>query len=114
MEKYIDYTEAKDVPRETAVDVVENFVHGFSRDHTCLNVSTWSVNHSVEPNVEVNFVDGKYQMTTTKPIEAGEELFMDYEKFVFSEYYTEEFCEKYEIRDVRKIALTAANEEHRL
>ena len=101
---------AKGVPHETIIDVVQNFVHGFSSDQVCLNASTWSVNHSADPNVKVELSDGKYRVIVLRPMKAGDEIFMDYKHFVMGDFYVKDFCGGAKITDVKTIALTATAE----
>jgi len=106
IENYVKLIVSKGHSRETVVDLIENFMHGFPSDHVCLNCSTWTVNDSAEPNCKVELKDGKYCVITLRPIAAGEELFMDYAKFSMGDFYAKEFCDKNEISEVRTICLS--------
>ena len=78
---------------------------------TCLNITTWSTNHSSLPNVKKELVvDGPdlkaIKFVAVADIMTGDELLIDYREFNFPHFF-KEFAAKNSFWDVRSIIIGA-------
>lgn len=116
LEKYIELSEAEGGhDRKTVLDLFEHFIYGFDGVRSCLNVSTWTVNHgdNVADGLNVDVVEktypgggAAYVGEAMTDIKVGEELYMDYRKFKLPEFYLA-FTKQNGISDVRTATLEA-------
>lgn len=98
LEKYIMLMEREGgFPRAAVLHLYEHFMYGFDKVVSCLNVSTWTINHADSRagglNTEVDFKDA--HLLDGRPayvcrsfgVKNGDELFMDYARFALPDFY---------------------------
>lgn len=107
LEKYISLAQQEGgYCREEILKVFQHFVYGFDGEVCCLNVCTWTVNHAdpdsappsalnlrVLPQTRIsptkNEPERTYCAVATTDIHSGEELHMDYRRFLLPRFYVE-------------------------
>jgi len=122
-EKYIALAEKEGgYSREEVLKVFEHFMYGFDGVTSCLNVTSWTINHAdesfkhptplnmcVEERSRGWFRREKtYAAVAASDIAAGEEMHIDYRRFKLPAFYTN-FCrtQKVPYGDVRAETLKA-------
>lgn len=116
LEKYIELAKAEGgYTREEILHYYEHFMYGFDGRVSCLNVSTWTVNHGDKIEDGLNIVVEEQELPggakalagrALKDILLNEELYMDYRKFKLPEFYME-YTQKHGFKDVRTATLEA-------
>jgi len=132
LEKYIALMQSEGgFSRKEVLHLFEHFVYGFDGEVCCLNVSTYTVNHSDSPktglNTKVVFRDVNDTLTlgqdgdpkqkqfkatkalvgeVVKDIAIGDELFIDYRRFRLPQFYLD-FTKKHCYPDVRTAVMVA-------
>lgn len=116
LEKYIELSMSEGgYSREEILDYYEHFMYGFDGHVSCLNVSTWTVNHGDNVEDGLNVVVEEKELPggakalsgrALKDILLNEELYMDYRKFKLPDFYIE-YTQKHGFKDVRTATLQA-------
>jgi len=115
LEKYIDLAKSEGgYSRQEILTFYEHFMYGIDGKVTCLNTSTWTVNHG-EAGAGMNvLIEEKplpggelaYVGTAQVDIIRGDELYNDYRLFKIADFYTA-YTQKHGYKDVRTATLEA-------
>jgi len=105
-------------PRDAVLKLFEHFMYGFDKVVSCLNVSTWTINHAESPEGGLNcIVDFKgARLPDGRPayvcrscgVRTGAELFMDYTKFALPDFYLA-YTKRHGYDDVQTATLKAVH-----
>merc|ERR1712070_1075670 len=121
LEKYIMLMEREGgFPRDVVLNLYEHFMYGFDRKVSCLNVSTWTINHAESKagglNTQVDFKgarlpDGRpAYVCRSFGVKNGDELFMDYSRFALPDFYLA-YTKRLGFDDVQTATLKAVHGE---
>jgi len=116
LEKYISLAISEGgYTRQDILTYYEHFMYGFNGVVSCLNVSTWTVNHAgtAEDGLNIRVQEKRlpdgtmaYEGICVKDVAEGDELYMDYRRFKLPDFFVE-FTNSHGFGDVRKNTLTA-------
>ena len=107
LDKFVEYAIAKGFSKDTSLALIADFVGGTNTDECFICNSSHVINHSATPNAIHELKNGAYCITACANIEAGDELFCDYNKYEMPDFYLKEFCVKNGITDLKTCALAA-------
>lgn len=94
-EYLLDYVGNR-IPTSVADDMPSRYLFELDKEWTIDGSPRWNtaryINHSCNPNVEADVVDGRIIITALRPIHAGDEFLIDYGEEYFDEFIKPSGC----------------------